>query len=148
MEDEQGKGYVLKQTGWITNSPILARILQGECSNMTGERPWHRHVQLSPGSGRAYLARVYPPKLVKAVLRGLKEQMEEDGVLSALEAKLSGPVPETPPMSDATDVYLGTDQFWDDVNGGWLDPVKVRSARREEVEWIKKRGVLLEGELV
>ena len=31
--------------------------------------------------------------------------------------------------------------YWDDVNGGWLDPEKVEQARKEELDWILKQGV-------
>ena len=32
-------------------------------------------------------------------------------------------------------------KYWDDAKGGWLDPVLVRKAREEEMQYIKKRGV-------
>ena len=31
--------------------------------------------------------------------------------------------------------------YWDHVNGGWLDPVRVRAARKLELEYIKKMEV-------
>ena len=42
----QGTGYVRKETGCMTNHPGLAQLLQGECSNKTEGKPWHRHVHL------------------------------------------------------------------------------------------------------
>ena len=42
----QGTGYVRKETGWMTNHPGLAQLLQGECTNKTAGQPWHRHVHL------------------------------------------------------------------------------------------------------
>ena len=33
------------------------------------------------------------------------------------------------------------EQYWDDVNGGWLDPEKVKAARKEELDWIVKQHV-------
>ena len=31
--------------------------------------------------------------------------------------------------------------YWDDVNGGWLAPEKVREARKLEMEYLKKQAV-------
>lgn len=125
--------YVRKETGWMTNSPVLAEILRGTCSNSDG-KAWHRHVSLI-GGGRAHAARVYPPALVKAVLKGIKEQMRQDGELSVSAMQLSGPVPED-------DVELNPDWgFWDDVRGGWLDPEGVRKARAEEMQILKDMQV-------
>eukprot|EP00959_Pyramimonas_sp_CCMP1952_P025191 528422-Pyramimonas_sp.AAC.1 len=32
-------------------------------------------------------------------------------------------------------------RYWDDVNGGWLDPAMVRKAREEEVGWLRRQEV-------
>ena len=32
-------------------------------------------------------------------------------------------------------------EYWDDVNGGWLDKAKVEMARKEELDWILKQEV-------
>ena len=66
----QGTGYVRKETGWMTNNKLLADLLQGECTNKTGAKPWHRRIHLIGGIARA--AARYPLALVKAVLRTLK----------------------------------------------------------------------------
>ena len=81
---------------------------------------------------------MYPLKLVKAVLQGLREQMAQDGHLSSVDAYAAGPVPEEPAMP-AGDWY----QYWDDVNGGYLDPAGVEEARALEMDYIytnKKSG--------
>ena len=61
----QGTGYVRKETGWMTNHPGLAELLETECTNKTGEAPCHRHVHLI--GGIAQQAAKYPPQLVRAV---------------------------------------------------------------------------------
>ena len=71
-----GVGFCLKQTGWLTNCKALAEALEGECSNITGERAWHRHVHII-GHGLGKLAQVYPPKLLREILLGLKEEMKK-----------------------------------------------------------------------
>ena len=138
-EDEQGVAYIRKHTGWTTNCPRLARILEGECTNVTGEAPWHRHIQLI--NNKARWARVYPPKLVAAVLRGLVEQMREDGALSALEGDRAGPVPVEPLIPEGVRMDTAVCGYWDDVNGGWLKKDKVEAARHEEIEWLRTRGI-------
>ena len=89
-EDASGPGYVRKETGWLTNSSELARILEGMCSRVYGD--WHRHVHLI--NGRAARAKRYPPKLVSAVLKGIKKQMVLDGVLTNVSSLASGPEPD------------------------------------------------------
>ena len=32
-------------------------------------------------------------------------------------------------------------KFWDDVKGGWLDPVLIGKAREEEMQYVKKHAV-------
>ena len=32
-------------------------------------------------------------------------------------------------------------KYWDDADGGWLDPVLVRKAREEEIQYVKKHAV-------
>jgi hypothetical protein len=69
---------VVKPTGWATNSGRIANRLDARCENR--ERPaWsqHRHCHLTDGRAKAY--EVYPPKLVKEILLGLKEELEDAG---------------------------------------------------------------------
>ena len=62
-----GGGPNRKPTMWITNSPEVAKELQKRC---TGD---HEHVPLM--GGKAHEAEVYPLKLCKAILRGVKKQL-------------------------------------------------------------------------
>ncbi len=135
-EDAQGPGFVLKPTGWLTNSKFLAETLKGECSNMHG-KTWHRHVHLI--NGRAAAAKVYPPALVKAVLEALRRQLVEDGQLIDSCALSVGPVPveeaETEYNFDEQGVYI------DDISGAVMRPELVKQARAEELEWLRRPGV-------
>ena len=74
---------------------------------------------------------------VKAALRWLKAKLVRSGELGSTEANTSGPVPEEP--------FVNQTEFeewcWDDVNGGWLGPEKVREARKLEMEYLKKQAV-------
>ena len=133
--DPPRTGLVRKETTWMTNSPVLAQLLEGTCSNLRGGE-WHRHVQLI--GGLAAGAARYPPALVEAVLRGIKEQMMSDGHLSPLEAKVAGPIAEEPLIPDAGESHFGEEAYWDTVRGGYLDPVKVRAARAVELDWVRE----------
>ena len=138
QEDGEGMGFIRKETGWLTSSKHIASVLQRECPNQgSDEKKWHRHIHLI--GGRAHHARVYPPKLCRAVLRGLRRQVEEDrgSGFQSLCAIVGGPFPAEPEMPD--DVIL--EGFWDDVNGGWLNEKDVRKARKEELEWMHTREV-------
>ncbi|CAK0892530.1 unnamed protein product [Prorocentrum cordatum] len=127
--------FVRKETGWVTNHPGLARRLQGTCSNVDGRAEWHRHITLVGGIAR--FAKVYPPKLVEAVLEELKDTLNDVGELSTAQVQQSGPVPvdAAVPPGDWT-------SYWDDVNGGYLEAGLVAQARAVEREWVKKQELI------
>eukprot|EP00973_Karenia_brevis_P046741 6486121-Karenia_brevis.AAC.1 len=85
--DEWGKGLVYKPTGFATNSPRIAEMLNKRCTNHDSKAK-HRHVILL--SGRAKAAQVYPPALCRAICQGLLKQKEDDQrrryVIGSLEA--------------------------------------------------------------
>jgi len=138
--DGQGVGLVKKETGYLTNCPELAKALRTLCSNVTGTRPWHRHVPLL-GGGRAAKAAVYPPKMVRAVLGAIVKQMRADNEICHLEA--GGPSPHEP-MIDVKEPAVAEElhQYWDDVRGGWLQDSLVQKARQEEVDQVRKHNVI------
>ncbi|CAK0811643.1 unnamed protein product [Prorocentrum cordatum] len=127
--------FARKETGWVTNHPGLARRLQGTCSNVDGRAEWHRHITLVGGIAR--FAKVYPPKLVEAVLEELKDTLNDVGELSTAQVQQSGPVPvdAAVPPGDWT-------SYWDDVNGGYLEAGLVAQARAVEREWVKKQELI------
>lgn len=87
-----GPGFVKKETCWLTNSPEMAQCIAGKCEG------GHRHVHLI---SRARAAQTYPPKLVSAILKGIRRELRVRGELSAL-AQSSGPSPDT--SNEQTDV--------------------------------------------
>ena len=62
-------GLVRKRTRWVTNSRALAEVLDLYCTNELGKEP-RRHITLM--GSLATLAAQYPPKLITAVLKGIK----------------------------------------------------------------------------
>ena len=136
-KDAQGEGLVKKTTCWVTNSWFIARELDQECTNASGGKPWHRHVHLV--DHRAHQARIYPPKLVAAILRGLREQLRATGEMLEYDY----PVPEDPviPRAETQEEGDELESYWDDANHGWLDPKLVRAARAEEIAALKSYKV-------
>ena len=129
--DEQGEGLVKKETWWVTNSPCIAQELDRECTNVNKPAPlWHRHVHLI--NQRAHHARVYPPKLVAAILRGARAQLQVTGEMLQFDY----PVPEDPVGPRDPEIQDELETYWDDANGGYLDAKLVRLARQEEINEI------------
>ena len=123
--DEQGEALVEKQTGWLTNSPELANILNVQCSNKHAPKScWHRHVHLV--NGRAKVAEQYPPKLVKAILRCLKNIILSRGQISAVELMHGGPTAEMPEVWQDPQYT----EYYDSVNGGLLPTGDTEKARK------------------
>ena len=93
------------------------------------------------------ITQVYPPKLVSAILQGLRAQLRLDWTLSNLEEKATGPVCEEPNPTfadengDSFEFDYSSAELIDDVSGGQLDPMLVKEARAEELEWMKARNV-------
>ena len=123
-----------KETCWVTNSKRLANRLEGVCSNIDGSRPWHRHVRLTQSLG--HFARVYTPELVAAILEECRADVLDCGSATEAELRVSGPTPDEPTVPEGP----WTD-YWDDVNGGVLDPELTRLAREEELGWVHKAHI-------
>lgn len=134
-EDE---GYVRKPTYWLTNSEEIAKMLLLDHVCGRDSPVMHRHVQLIGGIAKH--AQVYPSRLVKAVLQGLRKQLMSDGHLSSFEATETGPSPHEE-LWDANQFADEEEQFWDAAAGTLLESKLVHSARAEELSWVKSEGI-------
>ena len=146
--DRKGRveGAARKRTKFMTNSWWLAQELCRRCDG------GHAHVQLL--GGRAAETAKYPQELCRAICRGLiKEKRARTMNLKAV-ATVSPPgrgakVPDSNEFHDAEEVrtnkecisLMANGEAWDDVSGVRLDFKKVREARREEMTYIRKKGV-------
>ena len=151
-------GPAKKPTGFMTNSPMIARRLSLRCDGS------HTHIHLD--EGRAKAAEEYPEGLCREICRGLKDQKNEDAKnlvkpkpLSMIQLKrmlhgygcpdhwVDGQHEDT--ESDVMmrkellklGVRQGTSWAVDDVSGAVLDPEAVRAARKVELEYFRKMGV-------
>ena len=130
-ESGSGSGYIRRECGWMTNMRELAELLE-DLDASTDEMRRSIHLE----GNLAKLDSTHPPKLAQTVLKACKDVMRQEGVLSALDAFAAGPNP-VQPLIDETP----WEQYWDDVNGGWLKPELCRKARDEELEWVHRQKV-------
>ena len=79
-KDANGLGKVKKPTGFITNSSYPADQLGNKCLG------GHRHVQLL--GGRAQACQIYPDKLCRAMLKGIRLELVHSGVIKADHADM------------------------------------------------------------
>ena len=130
--------FVYKSTKWMTNSKALAEALEKRCSN-SNETPFHRHIVLN--GGLAKMAATYAPELVNKVLRGLRQQMLDDGWISELELQFAGPSPSEPvfDLKDESATWW-VDEF-DDLAGAQLPRNLVHAGKIEEIRWVKEIGL-------
>ena len=115
-EDNQGKGFVRKETVFLTNSPELAKVLTGKCVGH------HRHVHLM--NGRARKAQVYPPRMVTAILRAVREELRLRGEFNELTSEVFGVGPSPDGVSSDSAAKWGLPEesseearFFDSVTG-------------------------------
>ena len=146
--DGQREGPARKSSGFMTNSPCIAKRLSKRCLNGSGMKV-HDHVILI--NGRAKAAQVYPPEVCRAICQGLIEQIEADrmGQFFIAEINLDGTGKGNQMMKEAEsikekykiveeDYDQQLETAWDDVSGSELDPQSVKKARAEEIEYVNK----------
>ena len=142
LEDpRRGTGLIYKRTRWLTNCPALANVLDTRCTNEAGG-PYHAHLSLI-GGGLARKAAKYPIKLVRAVLKALREQLLADGELNEVMLENAGPVPSQPTFAGPgfEDHYEDLIKHYDDISGEELPTDLVRKAREEEIRWCDSIGL-------
>ena len=87
---------------------------------------------------QAALLNTYPPKLVATILKALREQLNEDDQLNAVE-EVAGFAPEIP--FEFSSILKDGGGFRDDEDGGYLPDDRVLAARREEIAWVHSEDV-------
>ena len=134
LQTRAGKGRMpaRKRTRFMGNAGEILKELQKRCK---GE---HEHQHLI--GGRAKEAGRYPRGLCQAICRGFirQRQLRDQNVRALLSVNATDGVGEVPEHEDVGDKW---DLAWDDVSGKELDAKEVRKARREEMEYIEKKGV-------
>ena len=136
--DQQGEGFVRKETRYLTNSVAIAAALSGQCNG------GHRHVHLV--NGRARQAQKYPPRMVAAILRAIRQELRWRGELNELSVEGSGPSPdgETNEPNNKFDAPVEDHEqaeYFDTVTGAPLRKEAVLAARQEELRWVHKQQI-------
>jgi hypothetical protein len=143
-KDELGVGAARKATRFLTNAPYIAEELNKRCP---GD---HRHVHLI--SGRASGAQRYPHGLCAAFCRGAANQLRKKKPLEPRdEREIRERIKERTLEEKIRRKDLGVQEIstmthqdteaWDDVKQVWLDPSKVKEARAEEMDYVRKMKV-------
>ncbi|CAK0894862.1 unnamed protein product [Prorocentrum cordatum] len=122
-------GPVAKATGWMTNSPAIAKRVGVPCTKD------HQHVHLVGGRSKA--AERCPIPLVEAILAGMREQLEIGRGPHAFEV---GVAIEEPEVIEAATVEE-FEEFFDGISGGRLDSKMAHAARAEEMAYMERLGV-------
>ncbi|CAK9017766.1 Retrovirus-related Pol polyprotein from transposon TNT 1-94 [Durusdinium trenchii] len=136
--DQQGEGFVRKETRYLTNSVAIAAALSGQCNG------GHRHVHLV--NGRARQAQKYPPRMVAAILRAIRQELQWRGELNELSVEGAGPSPdgETNEPNNKFDAPAEDHEqaeYFDTVTGAPLRKEAVLAARQEELRWVHKQQI-------
>ena len=82
---------------------------------------------------------MYPERLCKETIRGLKDQMKVDGRMTDEGLGTVCAVEEW--KRDEEDYEEDIGMFWDDMSGKELNPSLVRKAREDEMEEFRKHKV-------
>ena len=154
-KDGEGEALVEKRTRLMSNSPEIIKRVSKQCTNR-GEKDvskHHRHGDIT--CGRARQCQVYPKAFCRAVCSGIAAQkrLDELGLkampIMSIEEMLNT-VPEDLKAGDPAADLHEDDPFddpshkmeaFDDVSGAELDPILVRLARQEEMEYFRERKV-------
>ena len=122
-------GPVKKATGWMTNSKMVAEEVGVLCKG------GHIHVPLV--GARAKAREKYPVNLVKAIIRGIRNELKIGFGTHALEVGATIEEPET--MEQITEEEF--EIFTDNISGANLPAEKVRAGRREEMGYTRQLEV-------
>ena len=129
--------FVYKPTKRVTNSKVLAEALYRRCSNINGPF-FHRHIVMDGGTAK--MASAYAPEFVNTMLRGLRQQMLDDGWISELELQFAGPSPSEPVFDFKDNAATQWADEYDDHTGAQLPGELVPKGKMEEIRCVKEIG--------
>ena len=87
------------------------------------------------------MASAYAPGLVNTVLRALRHQMLDDGLISDLELQFAGPSPSEPVFDLKENAATQWADEFDDHTGARLPRELVHAGKMEEIRWVKEIGL-------
>ncbi len=135
----------MNPTGFMTNSDAVAGALSQTCTGTGGlcsRREGGKHVLCS--GGRAKDAAKYPPGLCRAILRGVRDQLREDGLLKDGCYGLQAPDDDQDVERNLRGPSQGySGKYRDDLTGQILKDALVLEARAAELAYFHSKGVWL-----
>ena len=148
-KDGEGEALVEKRTRLMSNSPEIIKRVSNQCTNRGGKDASKHHRYGDVTCGRARQCQVYPKAFCRAVCSGIAAQKRLDELgLKAMPImsteEMLNTVPEDLKAGDPAADLHEDDPFddprykmeaFDDVSGAELDPILVRLARQEEMEY-------------
>ena len=113
-----------ERVSFLTNSPHIARKVEGtnRRENLDSEICERFRQQVGDADHIASGTQVRPFDLTHQILKKRSRRSEGGQIVQELNSIREG-------------------KYWDDAKGGWLDPVLVRKAREEEMQYVKKHAV-------
>ena len=127
--DAEGPALIKAPTKWMTNSCHIADALSLKCTG------GHRHCVMFSNPGAWRVKERYPIKLVHAVLRALRREQIDRGMLGTIEVGTH--VDEPDPWDCHPEYYQ---EVYDTTSGSLLDPELVAKGRREEMVFLHDLG--------
>ena len=133
-----------KATRWVTNSEGVAGALKKICQHQKGT--WQREITFEEGCARMKLK--YPPKVIKAIVQGVRMQLLLQRELKDL-GSVGGPDPHEEPelesyhydaLPESGSLYV-KEPVIDANTGVELNAKKVATARADELAWVKKQNI-------
>ena len=134
------KGHpIRKRTGFLSNGEEILKTLSERCTGKDGRcsrRKGGVHAQCAGRIARD--AARYPPKLCRAIVRGMIDEMKNRGIHRAGEEGLHA-VCDEDVAPELDERYSGKHR--DDISGQVLRDDLVREARQKELEYFCAKGV-------
>ena len=136
---------IMKPTGFMTNSAMLARALSKRCEGVHGwcsRRTGGQHGLCSGKHSRE--AAKYPRSLCRAILRGVRDQLREDGIVKDGCFGMQVPDDDAEVERSIKSVENGySGRYRDDLTGQVLRDDLVKEARAKELAFFHSKGVWL-----
>jgi hypothetical protein len=154
--DAQGfTGPAMKPTMWMSNAAYLLDALKTRCSRRGGVCDSGNGHHMHLFNGRVKMAAIYPVKLCRAILKGMRDQIGHDvnndrgqtviHVLDSIcpnEAELGttneainpNPYQHADETNNDNTGMKDQDKYWDEITGKELDPNLVKKARKLELD--------------
>ncbi len=151
IKDPDGEALARKRTRVMSNSPEVLKRLNKRCANAEAKDADAKHRHADTTCGRVKKCQVYPREFCRAICAGIAAQKKirdlglEAMPLMSTEEMMAAVPNEINTGNPSEDLHEENNfeelEAYDDVSGVKLDPKLMETARRDEIEYFKKRKV-------